>query len=175
MRDEGENLKDVQVPLVQAQRVRVEGSAIGNIEADIANVERSLVERLQSAHTELRLCAAQAVSGNVVESSSSAVAYIKASEADLQKGAVGLCNTTVLNSELSAIGVVAAQQKTEMRGGLAGIVAARGVHAEGVRALLVVSPRIEGDIRPVLGVGQALVLGVALGLVLFVLRRLGSR
>ena len=172
---DGEGLEDVQVPSVQAQRVRARESAIGHLEADIANVERSLVERLRSAHAELRTCAVREVSSNVVQTSASAVAYVKASEADLRKAAVGLCNTTVLHSELSGIAVVAVQQRAEMRGGLAGIVAAREVRAEGVRALLVISPRIEGDIHPVLSARQALLAGVAFGLILFILRRLTGR
>jgi hypothetical protein len=170
-----EDLERVQVPAVRAQRVRVQTSSVDHLEADIADIERSVVQQVQSAHVELGKSAVRRVEGNVVEVTASAVGYAKASEASFRQTVVGACGGTTLSAHTSIVGALGVAQRAQVTGSVVGFVGGREVRADGVRAVVVVASRLDGNVTTLLSQRQALVAGAAFALVWFILRRLFRR
>lgn len=166
-------LNEVQTSAVAAQRVRVQQSSVNSLEADTAECHGSLIERAQSAHMEAVASVVQQCSANVAEVDRSLVGAARANDMTLHMAANAVATTKTLVVQAGAVGVAAVRGPAEVAGAAAVVVAPR-VSFRG-RALVVLSPRIEGSITTLLGTRQAVVAGAVAGLVAFVLQRLFRR
>ena len=167
-------LTDMQATALSAQRARVRCSAIGELEADTAEIRGSLVERAHAAHSETLGSVVQRSSANVSEIDRSLVGVATADDMSLRMAASLAAKCDSLSVQGGVIGVAVAAGPVDVRGA-AGVVVAPSVSLRGSRALLVLSPRVEGDYTTVLGGRQALLAGLAAGLVIFILQRLFRR
>jgi len=167
-----ERFREVQAPSLRGQRLKAERSAIGHVQANTAEIRRSLVEKVEAPHSELTNCAVRRLSSSVSKVRWGTVGCIEADEALVQKGGVALLGCNQGQSERSAVGVLAGREKGELRGGLAGVVVGREVHAHGLRALVVIAPEVRGDLRTLMTTSQAMACGLVFGVVYFLARRL---
>jgi hypothetical protein len=172
---ESRDLTDVQASNVSTQRLRAERSSITHLDADTADIAHSLVEEVQSAHTELVSCNTRHVSSNVTEIKGGFVARLDTGEASADHSNVALLRTGSLTGDHCFEGVVAASGTVTLSGGMTGIIAGRLVRGDRVRALLVLAPRVEGEVTSLMDTRQVILFGVLAGVVLFILRRLLGR
>ena len=169
---EGEQLFEaVQTSTCRARRAAVWSSSINSLEADTAEVQRSIVGSARSAHAEFAKCYVGEASCNVAEISGGLTAGARIGDATFRGAGVALLRSETATCDRSAMAVVAAS-RANCRGGLAGVVAAQEVAAERIRALVVLSPRIEGSVTMVLSMGRALAFGAAFAVASYLLRRL---
>jgi len=172
---ESQDLADIQASSLHAQRARVDRSSITHLDADTASISHSLVEQVQSAHTELVSCNARRVTSNVAEVRGGFVARLDTSEASLERSNAALLRAGSVNGEHCFGAVTSSSGSITLSGGAVGIVAGRLVRGERMRTLLVLAPHVEGEVTALLDTWRAILCGVVAGLVFFLLRRLLGR
>lgn len=174
-KDEMLDLSETQVPVVRVHRLTAQRSSIGQLDSDTAEVKNSWLQQAQAAHVELGQCAVGQLSGNVAKAKSSAVAQVGVEELDVSTSFLGLASARRGHCERSLIGVLNAEGKVEASGGIAGVISAREVHAQNVKAAVVISPSVEGEFQALMGLREAAVFGAVFALVFLFLRWLSSR
>jgi hypothetical protein len=141
------NLSRVNVDSVQAELIRMHQSAAQSIEAE---------------EVELNLSAALEVQTGNVTASGSALGFVETEHATLQNSAAGAVRSQSASIDGAAAVVVAGN--IELGRTYAGVVAGRSIRGERIETLILLSPRVEGNVTTVVDTRGAVIAGLISGL-----------
>jgi hypothetical protein len=148
------------------------------IEGDIVQVNQSNISQITAQKVELRQGGANKVNAEQVTAQQSGLGMIQASSVNVSQSGVGFVRSSETVLEKNSTQVLVTQTAT-INGGTAGLLVAREVHANPLRAFVVLAQKIDGQVETTLDTRGAilagLIAGIAAGLVSLVGRLLTQR
>lgn len=120
----------------------------------------------------MEISAAADVKSSRVSTSLSALGMVHAAGVDMQQSAAGAMRAESVSMNGSAVVVIAGS--VEMGNTYAGVVAGREVRGEKIESLILLSPKVEGNVSTVIDTRGALIVGLLGGLFAGIMLLLGQ-
>jgi hypothetical protein len=134
------------------------------VEAELVRMHQSAARRIDAGEVELHISGAGEVKADKVDSHEAALGYVNAREVSMtNSGAAAVQAGTI---DVNGGVVLAVGDKINLGNTYAGLVAGREVHGEKIETLVLLGSRVEGNVRTLLDTRQALLAGLAGGLVM---------
>lgn len=163
---EEQNSPESQLPqVVNLAHVDVE-----NVHAELVRMHQSSARAVRSEDVELNLSAVAAVEAGTMKVYQS-LAAAEAKEMTVSESAVGVVQAETLSHNGASAVVLAGS--VEFGNAYAGLVAGREVRGERIESLILLSPRVEGNVTTVMDTRGALIAGLVGGLFAGIMLLLG--
>jgi hypothetical protein len=164
---EEQNSSESQSPqVVNLAHVDVE-----NVHAELVRMHQSLARAVRSEDVELNLSAVAAVETGTMKMYQSLAAAAEAKEMTVSESAVGVVQAETLSHNGASAVVLAGS--VEFGNAYAGLVAGREVRGDRIESLILLSPRVEGNVTTVMDTRGALIAGMVGGLFAGIMLLLG--
>jgi hypothetical protein len=148
------------------------------IEEDLIQVKQGNIPQVNAEKVEIQSGAANRVYAEQVTVHQGGVGMVQATSVSVNQGGIGFVRAGEANLENSSTQAVVTQTAT-VNGGTVGLLIAREVHANPLRAFVVLAQKIDGQVETTLDTRGAilagLVAGIAAGLVSLMGRLLSQR
>lgn len=141
------NISQVDVQSIQAELVRMHQASAANINADEVELQQSAAGNMKANHVSAHQSAMARVEAGEVLSQSSATGFLRVEKASLS----GYTGAVLAGS-------------VDIQHGMAGFVAARDVHVQDARTILLLGQNINGNVTTLMDSRSALIAGLVGGL-----------
>ena len=141
------------------------------VKAELVRMHQSSAREIQSEDVELNLSAALNVNSNRVSTKDSAMATVRSVEVNTQTTAIGAARAERMSLHGAAGAVVAGS--VELNNSYVGLVAGREVRGEKIESIILLSPKVEGNVTTVIDTRGALIAGMVGGLFAGIMLLLG--
>lgn len=144
---------------------------VGTIHAELVRMHQSIAETVNSEDVELNISGAVAVNARNVKVQQSLLLAVEAEEMNVDSGVVAVAQAETLS--LNGAAGVAVAGSVDFGNAYAGVVAAREVRGERIESIILLSPKVEGNVTTVMDTRGALIAGMVGGLFAGIMLLLG--
>jgi hypothetical protein len=145
-----------------ARGTSVTRSSIDSLRADSANLQQSASREVTADRVEMSQSAALRARGSLIEAKQSALGLVQTNEVFLNQGAAAAVRAH--NAELAGLTGFVAANTVQAGRATAGLMVGRRIHADQIKALVVLGNHVEGEIHVAFDKRQAVVAGLLGGL-----------
>ncbi|NWF65324.1 MAG: hypothetical protein HXY38_13580 [Chloroflexi bacterium] len=164
----------IETPDSNKQNLQVSNLAnvdVETIHAEMARMHQSSAGSIHSEDVELNLSAAGRVQAANFKANESFVAVAQAGDVTIQNGVAGAVRAE--SAALNGVSGVVVAGSVEFGNAYAGLVAGGEVHSERIESLILLSPRVQGNVTTVIDTRGAVMAGLVGGLFAGMLLLLG--
>ncbi|MFN2182460.1 MAG: hypothetical protein ACK2UU_00655 [Anaerolineae bacterium] len=132
------------------------------MKAEAANLQQSASREVTADRVEMSQSAALRARSSLIEARQSALGLVQTNEVFLKQGAAAAVRAD--NAELAGLTGFVAANTVQAGHATAGVMVGRRIHADQIRALVVIGNHVEGDIHVAFDKRQAIMAGLLGGL-----------
>ena len=146
----------------EQEQADLRGDPTGSSEGEKIELRQGAAREVTADRLEMTQSAALHARGSLVDARQSALGFVQSNEVFLKQGAAVAVRAE--NAELRGLTGFVVANSVQAGTATAGIMAGRRIHADQIRALVVLGTHVEGDVHVVFDKRQALMAGLLGGL-----------
>jgi hypothetical protein len=144
------------------RKTAVSRSSIASLQAEAATLQQSASREVTADRVAMSQSAALRARGSLIEARQSALGLVQTNEVFLKQGTAGAVRAD--NAELAGLAGFVAANTVQAGKATAGVMVGRRIHADQIKALVVLGNHVEGEVHVAFDKRQAVMAGLLGGL-----------
>jgi len=155
----------------QSQVANLSHVDVETVRAELVRMHQSGASEIQAGDVELNMSAAASINSARVSTNTSAIAALQSVEMTAQNSVIGAAQAERMS--LSGVSGAVLAGSVELNHSHVGILAGRDVHGDEIKAFILLSNRVEGNVTTTMDTRGALIAGLVGGLFAGIMLLLG--